>query len=114
MPFINSKVNVKTTADQQREIKTRLGQAIAILPGKSESWLMIDLEDEQKMYFRGDDSEPLAFISVNCYGRADENAFRKMTAELTKIYGDVLGVKPDHMYIKYDASMYWGWNGSNF
>ena len=114
MPFIHSKVNVKTTADQQQEIKTRLGRAISILPGKSESWLMVNLEDEQKMYFRGDDSEPLAFISVNCYGSADENAFRKMTAELTKIYGDVLGIKPDNMYIKYDASMYWGWNGSNF
>ena len=37
-----------------------------------------------------------------------------MTAELTKIYGEVLGVKADHMYIKYAASMDWGWNGSNF
>ena len=31
--------------------------------------------------------------------------------EITKIYGEVLGVKPDHMYIKYAASMDWGWNG---
>ena len=114
MPFIDSKVNIKTTAEQQKELKTRLGQAIAIIPGKSESWLMINLEDDQKMYFRGDDSEPLAFICVNCYGSADEDAFQQMTEELTRIYGEVLGVKPDHMYIKYDASMYWGWNGNNF
>ena len=114
MPFINSITNVKTTAEQQKELKTRLGQAIALIPGKSEAWLMVNLKDDQKMYFRGDDSEPLAFICVNCYGNADEAAFDKMTAELTKIYGEVLGIKPDHMYIKYDASMYWGWNGSNF
>ncbi len=114
MPFIDSKVNVKTTEEQQRELKTRLGQAVAIIPGKSESWLMVNLEDDQKLYFRGDDSEPLAFVCVNCYGHANEDAFNKMTAELTKIYGEVLGVKPDHMYIKYDASMYWGWNGTNF
>ena len=75
---------------------------------------MISLEDGQKMYFRGDDSEPLAFISVNCYGSADKDAFNRTTAEITKIYGEVLGIKPDHMYIKYDASMDWGWNGSNF
>ena len=49
MPFIQSKVNVKTTQEQQKELKTRLGQAIAIIPGKSESWLMVNLEDEQKM-----------------------------------------------------------------
>lgn len=114
MPFIDSKVNIKTTPEQQKELKTRLGQAIAIIPGKSESWLMVNLEDDQKMYFHGEDSEPLAFICVNCYGNADEDAFEKMTEELTKIYGEVLGVKPDHMYIKYDASMYWGWNGGNF
>ncbi|MBQ6322488.1 MAG: hypothetical protein IJI24_06405 [Lachnospiraceae bacterium] len=114
MPFIQSKVNVKTTQEQQKELKTRLGQAIAIIPGKSESWLMVNLEDEQKMYFRGDDSEPLAFICVNCHGKADEAAFVRMTAELTKIYGEVLGIKPDHMYVKYDSSMYWGWNGTNF
>ena len=114
MPFIHSKVNVKTSPEQQKELKMRLGQAIAAIPGKSEAWLMVNLEDEQKMYFRGEGSEPLAFICVNCYGSADEKAFERMTAELTTIYGEVLGVKPDHMYIKYDASMYWGWNGGNF
>lgn len=36
MPFINSKVNVKTTEEQQKELKTRLGKAISIIPGKSE------------------------------------------------------------------------------
>lgn len=114
MPFINSKVNVKTTAEQQRELKERLGKAIATIPGKSESWLMVNLEDDRKMYFRGDDSEPIAFICVNIYGSANEEAFERMTEELTQIYGEVLGVKPDHMYIKYAASMDWGWNGSNF
>ena len=114
MPFINSKVSVKTTEEQQKELKTRLGQAISIIPGKSESWLMVNLEDDRKMYFRGDDSEPVAFVCVNIYGSANERVFAKMTEEITKIYGEVLGVKPDHMYIKYAASMDWGWNGGNF
>jgi len=33
------------------------------------------------MYFRGDDSEPIAFICVNIYGSADEEAFERMTEE---------------------------------
>ena len=114
MPFIDSKVSVKVAPEQKTELKQRLGQAIAIIPGKSESWLMVNIADEQSMYFRGDDSEPIAFVQVNIYGGEDDAAFRKMTAELTKIYGDVLGIAPDHMYIKYAASMDWGWNGSNF
>ena len=114
MPFINSKVSVKTTPEQQKELKARLGQAIATIPGKSEDWLMVNLEDDRTMYFRGDDSEPVAFVCVNIYGTPDEDAFARMTEEVTKIYGEVLGIKPDHMYIKYAASLDWGWNGSNF
>ena len=114
MPFINSKVNVKVTPEQRTELKARLGEAIAIIPGKSENWLMLNLEDEQNMYFRGDDSEPIAFIAVNSYGEPNPGAFKEMTAELTKIYGDILGVAPDHMYVRYAATKDWGWNGSNF
>ena len=34
MPFIDSKVSVKITEEQERELKTRLGQAISIDTGK--------------------------------------------------------------------------------
>ena len=37
MPFINSKISVAITDAQEQEIKTRLGQAIKTIPGKSES-----------------------------------------------------------------------------
>ena len=114
MPFIDTKVSVKVTKEQEVELKTRLGQAISIIPGKSESWLMTGFQDEYHMYFRGDDSQPIAFISVSIYGSPNPSACGKMTAELTKIYGEVLGIAPDHMYSKYEASGDWGWNGSNF
>ena len=41
MPFINSKISTSLTEAQETEIKTRLGQAIQTIPGKSESWLMV-------------------------------------------------------------------------
>ncbi len=34
MPFIDSKVSVKTTPEQRKELKERLGQAISLIPGK--------------------------------------------------------------------------------
>lgn len=114
MPFIDSKVSVKTTPEQRKELKERLGKAISIIPGKSESWLMLDLADEQNMYFKGNGDEPTAFVSVNVFGSPDKAAFDKMTAEVTKIYNEVLGIAPDRLYIKYAASTDWGWNGSNF
>lgn len=53
MPFINSKISVALTDAQEQEIKSRLGQAITAIPGKSESWLMVGFEPEYKLYFRG-------------------------------------------------------------
>ena len=66
------------------------------------------------MYFRGDDSEPVAFVEVRIYGGPNRDAFERMTAEITRIFGEVLGIAADHMYIKYSATPDWGWNGGNF
>ena len=114
MPFIDSKVSVKISKEQETQLKTRLGEAISLIPGKSENWLMAGFEDEYHLYFRGKDDEPMAFVEVRLFGGPDKGAFQKMTAEITKIFGEVLGISPDHMYIKYSATMDWGWNGSNF
>ena len=113
MPFISKKTNVKISEEKETQLKERLGQAIAIIPGKSESWLMLAIEGEIPMYFRGDNSEPVAFIEIKTFGSASSDVYEKMTKELTKIYGDILGVAPDHMYIRYFGSDDWGWNGIN-
>ncbi|MCR5674641.1 MAG: hypothetical protein K6G16_02915 [Lachnospiraceae bacterium] len=114
MPFINAKISKKVTEDQEKELKTRLGQAISILPGKSESWLMTGFQDEYHLYFRGDNSEPIAFVEVSIYGGPDRTAFGNLTAEITKIFGEVLGIAADHIYVKYSPTADWGWNGGNF
>lgn len=114
MPFIDSKVSVSISKEQEEVLKSRLGAAIAIIPGKSESWLMTGFEDNYHLYFRGDDSQPAAFIEVKVYGRENPDAFDALTAEITKIFGEVLGISADHIYIKYEAVSCWGWNGGNF
>ncbi len=114
MPFINSKVNVKISKDQETQIKSKLGQAITAIPGKSESWLMVGFEDEYKLYFRGDNTQPTAFVEVSVYGSENPSAFTALTGKICGIYQEVLGISPDHVYVKYDAVKNWGWNGSNF
>ena len=114
MPFINSKVSVTITEEQEKELKSRLGQAISLIPGKSENWLMCGFEDNYHLYFKGDNSAPTAFIEVKVFGQENPSAFEKMTAEITKIFGEVLGIGADRIYIKYEAVSNWGWNGRNF
>lgn len=114
MPFINSKISTPLTAEQETSIKTKLGKAIELIPGKSENWLMVGFEPETSLYFRGDNSQPAAFVEVSVFGSENPDAFSKLTAQICSIYQDVLGIAKDHIYVKYQAVSSWGWNGSNF
>ena len=58
MPCIQVKTNVSTSREKADAIKTALGQAIGYLPGKSEDWLMVSIEDGCHMYFGGRGGRP--------------------------------------------------------
>lgn len=80
MPFIE----VKTTEDLSAvaaELKSALGDAITAIPGKSESWLMVNLVGEQKMYFQGGDA-PCALFSVSIFGTTTDDAYDDLTCRL--------------------------------
>lgn len=113
MPFINSKVNISLTEDEKERLKTKLGQAITVIPGKSESWLMVGFEENCSLYFKGKSDGRLAFIEVKVFGSASGSDYDKMTAALCQIYQEILQIAPDHIYIKYEEVEHWGWNGSN-
>ena len=115
MPCIQVNTNVKTSRQAAEEIKEALGQAISCLPGKSEDWLMVSIEDGCQMFFGGKGSRPIAMVEVKILGNAvDQEGAKRMTGEMTRVLGGTLGVSPDNMYIKYEASPDWGWNGTNF
>ena len=114
MPFIDSKVSVKISPEQEKKLKERLGQAISIIPGKSEQWLMTGFQDNYHLYFRSDNSQPAAFIEVQIFGDSNPSAFEELTGEITQIFNDILNIAPDHIYVKYSPAFDWGWNGSNF
>ena len=114
MPFINSKVSVEITKQQQEQLKKQLGEAISAIRGKSESWLMLNFEDNQRMYFRGSNSEPVAFIDVKIYGRAGADEYNRLAARITEIFGKILNISADHVYVAYQETEYWGYNSRNF
>lgn len=113
MPFINVKTNTSINKECELKIKSKLGEAIKLI-GKSESWLMINFEDEQKMYFKGDNSAKIAFVQIDLYGSASRNSYNEMTKEVTYILGEVLSIMPDKVYVKYSEVENWGYNGNNF
>lgn len=114
MPFINSKTSFAMTAEEQNKVKEELGKAICLIPGKSESWLMIGFEQNIAMYFQGNDKDKTAYVNVKVFGSAPKPACEKMTKEICRIYEAELGVPADRVYVTFDECDKWGWNGGMF
>ena len=54
MPFINVKTSAKLNEEKIEKIKAEMGKAITLFPGKTEAWLMVNVEPDCKLYFKGD------------------------------------------------------------
>jgi phenylpyruvate tautomerase PptA (4-oxalocrotonate tautomerase family) len=114
MPCIQTKVNVEITKEKEEILKSKFGKAIELIPGKSESWLMLSFEDDCKLYFMGTSEPGIAFVEVKLFGKAGNDAYDKLTAAITEILKQELNISPSRVYIKYEEVSHWGWNGSNF
>ena len=112
MPFIRLSTNQNIT-DVKNEIKSELGKAITAIPGKSEAWLMVELQGTKDMYFKGSDA-PCAMFEVEIFGKADNNAYDNLTKRICDISEKYLKVSPDRTYVKYEEIDHWGYNKFNF
>ncbi len=113
MPYIETKTNVTISKEQETALKAAFGEAIGIIPGKSENWLMISFSDSQRIWFAGDDA-PAAMIEVEIFGSVSDSTYDALTAELTEIVSKHLAIAPSKIYVKYEEISQWGWNGNNF
>jgi len=50
MPFIDVKLSESLETEKIESVKTELGKAIPLLPGKSENYLMVNIEPECHLY----------------------------------------------------------------
>ncbi|MBQ8080612.1 MAG: hypothetical protein IJ240_01795 [Clostridia bacterium] len=113
MPFIDVKANVSIDPRKEEALKRSLGEAIRLIPGKSESWLMLVISGNERLYFQGSDA-PCAIAQISLYGGASREAYDRMTAETTRILAGALAIAPDRIYVNYRETDTWGWNGANF
>lgn len=111
MPFVNTITNVKITAEKAEILKAKFGKAITLIPGKTESGLMLNFTDESTMYKAGE-INPTVFMEVRIFGTTTKEAYQILTQELTKIMGEELGIEPSHVYINFLEFPIWGSNGN--
>lgn len=112
MPFIDCKLNVDITKQQEIELKAEFGKAISLIPGKSENWLMVNIQPKCALYFRGSNEKPTAMVSVTVYGKPNPDAYDALTSRLNTILQSVANI--EEMYVSYLETTNFGYNGSNF
>ena len=113
MPFLSLKTNQNISEEGKIALKKEFGKLISILPGKSESWLMVQISDKKDMFFKGS-SEPCVMIHLDIYGGANSASLEEFTSKATSYVSKVLKIDPSRIYLSYFETSKWGYNGSNF
>lgn len=113
MPFIDSKVTVKISEAQKEEIKSELGRLITTL-NKSETYLMVGIEDAYDLWLGGKKLDRGAYVAVSLYGNAPKEAYDRLTGQICALLEEKLGIPGNAVYVTYHPVNDWGWNGRNF
>ena len=113
MPFIDSKITEKLSAEKKERIKAALGSSISAL-NKSESYLMVGISDNYDLWMAGEKLNKGAYVEVSLFGSASPDAYENMTAQICKIFKQELDIEGKNIYVTYHPISDWGWNGRNF
>ncbi|HIV44043.1 MAG TPA: hypothetical protein H9996_07570 [Candidatus Faecalibacterium avium] len=113
MPFIDLRTTVPTAPQQREALKTAFGQAITALH-KTETYLMVSIQDNSELWLGGQKLDKGAFVAVSLYGSASASDYNRMTALVCRILSEQLDIPPKAVYVTYHPVSDWGWNGRNF
>lgn len=110
MPYINVNISKKLNDDQKNVLKTKLGELISILPGKSEEVLMIGINDDYTLYFSGKKGD-IAFVEVKLFKQSEFEHKAEFTKECFKLFEKEYGVDGNHLFFNISEYETWGFRG---
>ena len=109
MPFINCQTNTIISSEQARNVKSRLGKAIELIPGKTEELLMIALVDQCYMAYQGKDDTELAFVNLRILAKGHAVVdYSPITQSIITIINEELGIPADNIYVSFSEFPAWG------
>ena len=114
VPFIHTRVNRPISKEAEQTLAKAYGEAISLLPGKSEQWLMLQFEENCRLWFRGQNENAQAFVQVQAFGKNNAAACDALTARICALLEEHLHISPENINVRYDETALWGWNGANF
>ena len=112
MPLLNIKTN--TIIKNKASLAEMASKTIANLLGKPETYVMINIEDDQCLIFAGD-SKPCALLSLKSLG-LPEDLTASFTEKLCEFIQAQTDIEASRIYIEFSSPErhMWGWNSRTF
>ena len=110
MPYIAAHISRALDAQQKDDLKTALGQAITVIPGKSEKGLMVEIMDSCDLYFGGEKRD-CAYLDVKTYQTAELSDQKAFCEAVFKIM-EQMGFHKKDIYMTIVGLPNWGVNGT--
>ena len=108
MPLIRLSVTQKLSQDKQDDLLKGLGEAISIIPGKEAHMLIVDMQDDRKMYLGGVKQENMVFADVQYFSNFKHDIKKDFTAAVFSSINRVLGTSKDRMFLTITERNTWG------
>lgn len=111
MPYVSVRTSKSLTPQDIESLKAALGEKMPLIPGKTESRLMVDIAEGQHLY-HGGEARDLAFVEVRCFGPTPLEAKKAYAAAVFEALDKIIGVKPENVYYNHVDSDTWGSGGA--
>lgn len=112
MPFVNAKITLPVDDDKKNLIQSNFTDFVAISLGKPKNFIMVNIEDDQKIWFAGEKISDGAFISVRLMGNAEKSAYSDLTKKICDFLEKELKIPGKNIYVTFHPVENWGWDGS--
>ncbi len=113
MPFVTVRTSAAMDRGQELELRTRIGRAVSLVPGKSEASLLLCFEGAGRMYLRGQEALS-AYITAEFFGNEDHAGFNRFAAAVSRSFYDVLGVPAENVFIRFGDIDVWSAGNATF
>jgi phenylpyruvate tautomerase PptA (4-oxalocrotonate tautomerase family) len=111
MPYLSVNLS-KDISDQHKEnIKNKIGEIIALIPGKSEAVTMVDISGGHSLYKGGMKLKNGAFVEVRLKGKAGLKDKDALTKAIFGMLKELLGSPEDEIYLNIIEFENWGYGG---
>lgn len=110
MPFLFLKTNVAISHHQEMQLKTAFGKAIECVSNKSEAVLMVEIQDNARMWLRGNQM-PMAFLKLSLFANPQHLGYIEFTQTITQSISAILAVPSENVYVQFDDIQAWSVNG---